>query len=1017
MRCQASISHAQFCLILIPRVLCPCYLLLSLCVDVADQLTSLVNVLNDICYSICHLGSGAFLDNRMADTQCTDVQNTAVWCLAFLPYWWRFLQCLRKYRDNPPANRRQLVNSGKYAASMFTTLFALLYRNVSPNFLVPWICVATLTTLYTYTWDVVCDWGFVQFEGHGRWPSVLRRKLLLKSSGPYYFALVSNLLLRVSWVFTISPSRFGINLNKDIFNSIVWALEILRRNQWNVYRLENEHLTNCENYRVVNIVPLKMDGAVLLGNTAEQAEKIAAAEEDKFQRGTGGGGGAGEAAVDPDALVVETSRERAARMKEHARKRSREIELQSRIMSTDDLQPSSPTGADESLPLDPSRRRDRDNPTVCSMLTAPDARVLDPDRHDNPDMHEATFRSGSGSRKGSFADAMDTAGAPQPDWTVHLDETAVVGDSLKQKLSPSVSDLAEQHDAALEQAATAAQQQQQWPQPSEVSPDSIVNRPYGGVGVDSTLSPVQPYVNPNVQHALALQEQEQAVIHARRQSLSGASAAGSHQPSRSSFLGHPQHHPVPMMHAASSMQLGGVHGGIMHSRFPSAVSPRHFQATTLAPASAGGLLQRQFSDPMMTDNIARRAATTARKSARRTADQQLYGTGTGVSPSGATPSSVPYLPSTPPAPVPTGSEAAGQDEVRPGMPDRNLTTSVLHRSRKLPRSDDVSTGDDWLMHTGAFGRDAADEAMLPSFTREAVGSQSAVVAQAQRAATIAAGQAGAADGVLSPTGRHAHLRDAEAREEARRNEENAADDLFDRVLARRRAMHQLSAPALAHNAMASIVATTTGADNSGDPARNRSNSLSVSSFPMGYASSGNILQSMPQQTRRVGAIGSARRPSQQLPSSPNLYASSRGGDPSMFQRRATASNLTSRNGSASPLNRPAGPSPQRMQPAPTSPATSASAPVPAVIPAAAASGPASVAAPAPTASGSAAPVHVATADAPPAVPPASAPPASGAVASVVAAGSAPAASPAAAAASPGFAPPATESAPTPPSAL
>jgi len=35
-------------------------------------------------------------------------------------------------------------------------------------------------------------------------------------------------------------------------------LEIIRRTVWNFFRLENEHLNNCENFRVTNLVPLDL---------------------------------------------------------------------------------------------------------------------------------------------------------------------------------------------------------------------------------------------------------------------------------------------------------------------------------------------------------------------------------------------------------------------------------------------------------------------------------------------------------------------------------------------------------------------------------------------------------------------------------------------------------------------------------------------------------------------------------------------------------------------------------------
>ena len=92
----------------------------------------------------------------------------------------------------------------------------------------------------------------------------------------YYAAMLSNLLLRVTWVFTISPTYFDVPIGADYFRSIVYSLEIVRRQQWNVLRLENEHLTNCEQYRVVNIVPLPiaLTADDLHAHTAPEAAKL-----------------------------------------------------------------------------------------------------------------------------------------------------------------------------------------------------------------------------------------------------------------------------------------------------------------------------------------------------------------------------------------------------------------------------------------------------------------------------------------------------------------------------------------------------------------------------------------------------------------------------------------------------------------------------------------------------------------------------------------------------------------------
>jgi hypothetical protein len=99
---------------------------------------------------------------------------------------------------------------------------------------------------------------------------ILRSNLVLPRK-LYYFALVrafqvkkiiilttqkisqiSNVLIRFIWVLYI-PLR-GPNITLRTFIGAI--LEMLRRWQWNIYRLENEHLGNMDQYRVTREVPL-----------------------------------------------------------------------------------------------------------------------------------------------------------------------------------------------------------------------------------------------------------------------------------------------------------------------------------------------------------------------------------------------------------------------------------------------------------------------------------------------------------------------------------------------------------------------------------------------------------------------------------------------------------------------------------------------------------------------------------------------------------------------------------------
>lgn len=73
----------------------------------------------------------------------------------------------------------------------------------------------------------------------------------------YYIAIPSNLILRLMWTLTISPESIGIVMNPLIFAAILSAVEIFRRAQWNLYRLENEHNTNYSKFKVIDLeIPL-----------------------------------------------------------------------------------------------------------------------------------------------------------------------------------------------------------------------------------------------------------------------------------------------------------------------------------------------------------------------------------------------------------------------------------------------------------------------------------------------------------------------------------------------------------------------------------------------------------------------------------------------------------------------------------------------------------------------------------------------------------------------------------------
>jgi len=83
-----------------------------------------------------------------------------------LPAWFRFAQCLRRYRDTREAFPH-LVNAGKYSTTFFAVFFATLRawdeakEEPSYIFAYPWAAAAVASSLYAYSWDIRMDWGLL----------------------------------------------------------------------------------------------------------------------------------------------------------------------------------------------------------------------------------------------------------------------------------------------------------------------------------------------------------------------------------------------------------------------------------------------------------------------------------------------------------------------------------------------------------------------------------------------------------------------------------------------------------------------------------------------------------------------------------------------------------------------------------------------------------------------------------------------------------------------------------------
>jgi hypothetical protein len=88
---------------------------------IADFVTSLVRALQDLAYSFCFYFTGDFMAAAVSTPARCETSLTYIvfaYVLALLPYYWRLMQCVRRYRDDPARQGAQLWNAAKVTTEL-----------------------------------------------------------------------------------------------------------------------------------------------------------------------------------------------------------------------------------------------------------------------------------------------------------------------------------------------------------------------------------------------------------------------------------------------------------------------------------------------------------------------------------------------------------------------------------------------------------------------------------------------------------------------------------------------------------------------------------------------------------------------------------------------------------------------------------------------------------------------------------------------------------------------------------
>ncbi|KAI9169252.1 hypothetical protein LWI28_009604 [Acer negundo] len=216
----------------------------------ADNLTSQVQAIRSIDLYICYYGLGEY-SQRQEKCHSHGVYNTLYSVVAVIPFWLRFLQCLRRLCEEKDAVH--VYNGLKYFLIIVAVLIRTAFELKKGR---TWLVLALVSSacaiaMSTY-WDIVMDWGLLRRKSKNPY---LRDKLVISNKSVYFVAMVLNILLRIAWMQLVLEFNLH-SLHKLTITTVISCLEIIRRGIWNFFRVENEHLNNVGKYRAFKSVPL-----------------------------------------------------------------------------------------------------------------------------------------------------------------------------------------------------------------------------------------------------------------------------------------------------------------------------------------------------------------------------------------------------------------------------------------------------------------------------------------------------------------------------------------------------------------------------------------------------------------------------------------------------------------------------------------------------------------------------------------------------------------------------------------
>ena len=213
-----------------------------------DILTSLTKPLCSMALAFCLIGHKECRDENKRISKCNR-DTISCFIILLYPNFIRFTQCINRLYYTKSL-WPHFFNLLKYTGGIINVIFTWLYaKKDNDTYLVLYIVIGSIVNLYQLFWDVYVDWGLGRLNSK----NFFLRDTLVYPKSFYYTAIVLDAIIRYSWTWGF------IHLNKDKFdewkNLFLSFIELYRRIQWCIIRIENENTTNPEKYREILTIP------------------------------------------------------------------------------------------------------------------------------------------------------------------------------------------------------------------------------------------------------------------------------------------------------------------------------------------------------------------------------------------------------------------------------------------------------------------------------------------------------------------------------------------------------------------------------------------------------------------------------------------------------------------------------------------------------------------------------------------------------------------------------------------